>query len=167
MGWKYRLRQFLNHLQADEGAVDDDLVRELLPADAHALFRNMSAGDQRHALCVLHALEWDGEPSLALGRAALLHDVGKACGDLKLWHRVLGVAAEAVDETLLSRLASADRGLYVQAHHAELGALLCERVGLSSFAVDLVRYHESSLEEIEDPVLREALVPLKEADDAC
>ena len=167
MSWKYRLQQFLSHMQANECAVDYDVVEELLPAEACALFRGMSAGDQRHAVCVLKALCAGEEPPLALKRAALLHDVGKSCGDLKLWHRVLGVAAEAVDEGLLSRLASSDSGLYVQAHHAELGALLCERVGLSPFTVDLVRYHESSGEEIADPALREALAALREADDAC
>ncbi|MFO7917986.1 MAG: hypothetical protein R6V13_07900 [Anaerolineae bacterium] len=167
MGWKYRLRQFLDHLQADEAGVDYGPAKELLSAEAFALFRSMSVGDQRHALCVLRALDRGGGPPLALKRAALLHDVGKACGDLKMWHRVLGVAAEAVDEALLSRLASSDRGLYVQAHHAELGALLCKEVGLSPFVVDLVRYHESPLEEIEDPALREALAALKAADDIC
>lgn len=167
MGWAYRLRQFLDHLRAERTGVDCAPARELLPAEAQALFRSMSAGDQRHALCVLRALDRDGEPSLALRRAALLHDVGKVCGDLKLWHRVLGVAVEAVDEGLLSRLAASDGGLYVQAHHAELGARLCEEVGLSPFVVDLIRYHESPLDEIDDLSLREALATLKAADDVC
>ncbi|MFP3897208.1 MAG: HDIG domain-containing metalloprotein [Anaerolineales bacterium] len=161
------MRQFLGHLQADEMEMDYGPAKELLPAQAFALFRGMSAGDQRHALCVLRVLDRDGEPSQALRRAALLHDVGKACGDLKMWHRVLGVAAGAVDETLLSRLASSDDGLYVQAHHADLGARLCEEVGLSPFVVDLVRYHESPLEEMDDPTLHEALAALKAADDVC
>ncbi len=167
MGWKYRLRQFLNHLQADEAGVDYDLVEELLPAEACELFRGMSAGDQQHALCVLRALGREGEPSLALKRAALLHDVGKSYADVKLWHRVLGVAVEAVDETLVSRLPPSDGGLYLQAQHAELGALLCEKVDLSPLAVNLVRYHESPVEEMDDPTLREALVALKAADDVC
>jgi hypothetical protein len=166
MRWKYRLRQFLSHLQVPEDALDYGVARELLPAEAYALFRAMSVGDQRHAVCVLNALCED-EPSLALKRAALLHDVGKSCGDLKLWHRVLGVTVGAMDDGLLSRLASSDNGLYVQVHHAELGALLCQRVGLSPFAVDLVRYHESPAEEIADPALCGALVALKKADDAC
>ncbi|MEA3406959.1 MAG: hypothetical protein U9R48_02620 [Chloroflexota bacterium] len=161
------MRQFLNYLQANESAVDYDLVQELLPAEAYALFRNMSVGDQRHALCVLRALDRDGEPSLALRQAALLHDVGKSCGHVRLWHRILGVATKAVDGDLLSRLAPSDGGLYVQAHHSELGALLCEKAGLSAFVVNVVRYHESPLEEVDDAVLREALVALKMADDAC
>jgi hypothetical protein len=167
MGWKYRLQQFLNYLQANEGAVNYGMVKGLLPAEAYTLFRAMSLGDQRHALCVLRALCAEEEPSLALKRAALLHDVGKSCGDLQLWHRVLVVAVEHLDDTWLSRLASLDDALYVQVHHAELGALLCQKVGLSSFAVDLVRYHESSGKEIADPALREALVALRESDDAC
>jgi len=55
----------------------------------------MPPSDQRHSLNVYRTLLAEGQTSQDLLVAALLHDVGKAGGQLRLWHRVAIVLLRA------------------------------------------------------------------------
>lgn len=175
MHWRYRLAQGLRRIEAQiaPSCIDDDLARTALPAAAYRLFREMSAGDRAHALCVLSYLR-DQAPQVGevLTQAALLHDVGKACAAISLFHRSIIVMLEQTDPQRLEALAQAAPSkpgypYYVHLHHAEMGARKCAQAGCSPAVVALVRYHESDPSDLEDPELHQALIRLQKADDAC
>ncbi len=115
----------------------------LTPAEAD-LFRRLSPGDQRHSLDVFWRLVRAGQTDRTLLAAALLHDIGKTAGRLRLWHRVAYVLLRRLWPGLLYRLAApAPSGhwrhsLYILLHHQEIGARLLARTGSAARVVALV-----------------------------
>lgn len=123
------------------------LSRYLSPGE-QALFRCMTAADQRHSLDLCQRLARDGHVDRDLLASALLHDVGKSIGPLPLPHRVLFSLLRLVSPAAARYLAAADqppwrRPWYLAAHHATLGADLAERAGSNPVVVQLVRGHEA------------------------
>ncbi|MCD6520820.1 MAG: hypothetical protein J7M05_12960 [Anaerolineae bacterium] len=181
MRWAERLKQavrrgwqFLHYVGAYLVPLDDGEAQRLLSEEAYALFCAMSRGDRLHALCVLHYLQQRMQVPNELAQAALLHDVGKAGGRLKLFHRVVAALLQDLDEAWLRRLADADprgRGypFYIHLHHAEIGAARCAAVGCPLATVMLVRYHEDheTASQRLDPSLWGWLQALEEADEHC
>lgn len=170
--WRYRFWQGMTRLAADLGLRSPDLAlaQRFLSPRAWDLFVRLSPGDQAHALCVLRRLMAMGEVSPWLAEAALLHDVGKTCAHLTLAHRTARVLLKRAPG--FSRWAGAGdegwrRSFYVQEHHARLGAAMCEAAGCDPRTVALVRWHEAPPDALPEPDLREALVRLQAADDAC
>jgi len=109
--------------------------------------------DQRHSLRVCLALQARGCKEHDMLAAALLHDVGKAEGRVPFWTRpviVLGkrlhpawlrrvtVAPELIDHAKIPRW---QRELSYAWWHAEVGAQLAERAGLSEQAILYIRTH--------------------------
>jgi hypothetical protein len=128
-------------------------VERWLPAPAIPLFRSMSQADQQHSLRVCRGLQARGCMERDMLAAALLHDVGKAGGRVPFWTRpviVLGkalrpqwvlhvtVAPEIVERADIPRWR---RALSYAWWHAEIGAQLAARVGLSERALLYIRTH--------------------------
>ncbi len=169
----YRCRQALARVRATFRVPDLGRAGVVLSGPAHDLFRGMSRGDQHHGLCVWQEVTAAGDCTPALGQAALLHDVGKSRAHLGLLLRTLVVLLGALDGGLVGHLGGDGsawwrRPFYVQAHHGEIGALLCARAGCPQMTVDLVRYHESAEEcPLDDADFLERLAALRAADDCC
>ena len=172
----YRASQFFRALVAWVPKRELDLLSEYLTPQQAGLFRRMPRSDQRHGLDVFHALRRKQPCSCTppgpwalcaqdkvlraqgpragqlhhdrdLLAVALLHDVGKSDGRLRLWHRVLIVLMEAVRPRLLDQLASDEPRswrypFFVHQHHPELGAELAQEAGCSPTTVELIRRHQ-------------------------
>jgi hypothetical protein len=162
----YRLRQFGRGLEAfvrpslrSAGVAQ---AATLLPAEALSLFAALPVDAQRHSLAVLQSIAdltaADGGapdralPDADLAVAALLHDVGKiaaaqAGAPHGLWVRGPLVLAEALAPTRMAQAARDDRTtgwrytLWVQTHHAEIGAAMAETAGCSARACWLIAHH--------------------------
>lgn len=123
-------------------------VARWLPASALPLFATMSSADQRHSLRVCRGLLARGCDDNDLLAAALLHDVGKA-GRVPFWTRPVIVLGKRFGVGLMSRLAVYPdpalprwrQSLGYAWWHAEVGAQLAERAGLSERAVLYIRTH--------------------------
>jgi hypothetical protein len=170
MSAHYRVRQFLLAAGASlrrERLPDPAIGRLLTPAGVE-LFSRMPAYDRRHALGVLRTLQKQGQEEPDLLAAALLHDVGKTvseAGRLRLWHRVAMVLLGASRPGLIDRIErealSEDpptrkgwrQALFVQAHHAHIGAELALRAGCSQATAELIRCHETTCDPVQDPRL--------------
>ena len=146
----YRVRQFWDALGSASRPVDEAVLRAHLNTAQIALFRCMSAAEQTHALAVLRTVEAEQGTGVgtALAQAALLHDVGKAGGRIRLWHRVARVLLQALHPALLDRLAldephSWRYPLFVLLYHAERGANLSAGAGTDAVAVELIRAHHT------------------------
>ena len=144
----YRVRQFWGALGSASRPVDEALLGAYLNTAQIALFRRMSAAEQIHALAVLRTLEVEQGTGVetVLAQAALLHDVGKVGGRIRLWHRAAKVVLQALHPALLDRLAvdeprSWRYPFFVLLHHDERGADLSAGAGTDAVAVALIRAH--------------------------
>ena len=143
----YRASQFFRALVAWVPKRELDLLSEYLTSPQAELFQQMPRSDQRHGLDVFHAVRRKQHHDHDLLIAALLHDVGKSGGRLRLWHRVLIVLISALRPELLNRLAvdeprSWRYPFFVHQRHPELGAKLAQAAGCSPITVELIRRHQ-------------------------
>lgn len=150
---RYRLQQFWSGVGASLTAQDWAVVRDALsPAEA-ALFERMPVDAQDHSLRVLATLQAQGDVGSDLAAAALLHDVGKVAAPesgayLGLWLRGPMVVVEALAPGLLARLADARPSasvryaLYVQQHHASIGAQWAREAGSTPLTCWLIEHHQ-------------------------
>jgi len=143
----YRVRQFWWALRAQVPADAWPIIEANLTAEQLALFRTMPPSDQRHSLNVYRTLLAEGQTSQDLLVAALLHDVGKAGGQLRLWHRVAIVLLRAFWPAALDYLSRGQArgwraGFVVHRQHPELGAARAEAAGCSPLTVALIRRHQ-------------------------
>jgi len=149
----YRFWQVRQQLGFVSPLTEDELkeVTKRLSADALRLFMSMSPADQRHSLRVcqgLQARHWTDEDMLT---AALLHDAGKAAGRVPFWTRPVIVLVKLCAPHLLTRLtcypvegqnlARWRRSLSYAWWHAEVGADMAGKAGLSERAVYYIRMH--------------------------
>ncbi len=157
--WWHRLIYRLRQVQQQIGFVAPlsssdymEAARWLSP-EALELFKTMSAADQQHSLRVCRGLQARGCTDTDMLAAALLHDVGKAQGRVPFWTRPTIVLGKACAPALLRRLVVAHqtlaqatlprwrRSLSNAWWHAEVGAELAARAGLSERAVLYIRTH--------------------------
>lgn len=153
----YRLWQVRQQLGFVEPltAEERQKVARWLPSRALALFETMSPADQRHSLRVCQGLQARGCIEEDMLAAALLHDVGKAQGRVPFWARPVIVIGKRAAPRLLRRIAAYpdegqhgrkgqprwQRSLGYAWWHAEVGAELAARAGLSERAVLYIRTH--------------------------
>jgi hypothetical protein len=126
------------------------LISVYLPPTQVELFQRMPRCDQRHGLDVFYTLRAKQYDDRDLLVAALLHDVGKSEGQMRLWHRVLIVLIEALRPQLLDMLACDEPRswrypFFVHQQHPELGAKLAQAAGCSPITVELIRRHQEPL----------------------
>ena len=147
---RYRVWQVRHRLLARVTEADLAPMRSLLPPTGQTLFGTMACGDQRHCLDVAAALAATGCTDRELLAAALLHDVGKGEHRVRFVMRPAIVLLKAGAPKLLQRLAGPSalapvgwwrRPFRDAWHHAEWGAILAERAGLSPRIVTLIRTH--------------------------
>jgi len=145
----YRAQQFFRALRARIEPVAWAEVEGLWRPAQMVLFRRMPRYDQRHSLDVARTLRTAGHDHPDLLAAALLHDVAKSAGPLRLWHRVAIVLLKAFAPRWLDWLArEAEPGhwrypFYVHRVHPRVGARWAEEAGCSSLTVWLIACHQS------------------------
>lgn len=146
----YRVRQFFWALGARMSPAAWVEIKALLTPEQVDLFRRMPRYDQRHSLRVMHTLRAAGHRQPELLAAALLHDVAKSSGPLRLWHRVAIVLLRAVSPRWLARLSrEVEPGHWrypfcAHRKHAEIGARWAASAGCSPLAVWLIAHHQST-----------------------
>lgn len=161
---RYRVGQFWGGLLAGAQAIDETPAEAVLTAEELRLFHRMPRDARRHSLCVLQTIqEQDTSPVPGeLAAAALLHDVGKTAASeagayLGLWLRGPMVLTEALAPQVLARLAdprpasSLRYALYVQLHHAEIGAVWAQAAGASPATCWLIAQHQVKGERADWP----------------
>jgi hypothetical protein len=159
----YRVQQFLQAVRAvirPEPGLKELPARYLSP-EALSLFEAMPSYDRQHAIDVARALQGEGYQNSDLLAAALLHDAGKTVqqdGPLRLWHRVAVVLLRAVEPGMLEKIGDDRPGswrypFHVQRCHAAIGAELARGAGCSARTVELIRCHEDTASQVNDPEL--------------
>lgn len=148
MGVLYRVRQFALALGAPVSRESTKDLAQHLNRRQLGLFDTMSSADRHHCTAVLRTLQDDGFSDPSLLTAALLHDVGKTLGPVRIWHRVVAVLARAFVPSWWESV-DAEPGtwlypLYVHRHHATLGSQLAAQAGCGEDTVWLIAHHEDA-----------------------
>jgi len=146
-GLTYRVRQVWEALRAHRDPADLAAARTLLSPNLWALFTQMPANEQAHALRVFRRLRQTNCAHADLLTAALLHDVGKALQRPRLWERVAAVLAQACCPRLASRWGQGEargwrRPFVIAAQHPHWSARLAASAGASPRTVELIRAHQ-------------------------
>lgn len=149
----YRVKQYVNGLNASISAEDWLVIRSILTSDESELFARMPVEMQKHSIDVLSALKRAGHLHSELAVAALLHDVGKITADqagvrLSLWLRSILVLWEKIWPGGLAQFASRETAhgwrysAYVHLHHPTIGAELAATAGVGPTARWLIAVHQ-------------------------
>ena len=153
MGVLYRVRQFALALGAQANGERVEDLSQFLGGHKQELFCRMPSMDQHHCLAVFGTLREAGHTDPSLLEAALLHDVGKTLGPVRIGHRVLAVLGKALFPALWNTLDGQPctwrYPFSVHRRHAALGAELAEEAGCTSDVVWLVAHHEDERRDVE------------------
>lgn len=150
-----RSRQLFRALFSKMEPSDYRFVEEHLNVTEKRLFYNMEPSIQKHCVNVAYSIlisMSDSEESNSpfLIKAALLHDIGKSRGSIRLFDRVCFVMsiklsprftlwmAQPRKNSWLPRIGQA---FYVHCYHGEIGASLAEKAGLSVEMIYLIKNH--------------------------
>jgi hypothetical protein len=148
LGVLYRVRQFTLALGAQVYLEGTEDLSQYLNRRQLDLFHSMSSADRHHCAAVWRTLQEDGYNDPSLLTAALLHDVGKTLGPVRIWHRVVAVLARALVpatwESIDAKPGTWLFPLYVHRHHATLGSQLAAQAGCREDAVWLIAHHEDA-----------------------
>lgn len=146
-----------------------EVTAVLNPAEL-ALFTQFSANDQWHSVRVLRLVRAAGCDEPALYKAALLHDIGKTRMPLTMIDRIVVVMGSRLWPGKTAVWGSGEvhgwrRPFVVKAQHPAWGAEMVATAGSDLLTITLIRRHQDTVEEVEEPKLRELLRVLQWADD--
>lgn len=148
---KYRVGQGLAYLRPRRASQIDEHLRALLRPSEFGLLCGLSTADKAHHVNVYNRLVRHGVNDPNVLTAALLHDVGKNDGQMRvgLVHRTAAVVVASVAPNAVRRMADRDgrswrRGFWLIVAHPERGALMAEAAGCSERVCWLIAHHHDS-----------------------
>ena len=169
MGILYRVRQFALALGAQASGERVEDLSLFLDGRKHDLFCEMPPMDQHHCLAVFRALREAGHDDPSLLEAALLHDVGKTLGPVRIGHRVLAVLGKTFFPAPWNEMEEQPGTwrypFFVHRRHAALGAELAAQAGCTPDVVWLVAHHEDERSDVEPGDSRGSLLEALQAAD--
>lgn len=149
-----RLRQLYNALTADFSFSDVLYMRARLDEQEVQLFFQMGVMEQKHAVNTARTVERLIKKAVKpvdkklLIKAALLHDVGKLQGSMKVWHKGACIFMDRFFPEKAQQMASFDEpkgslayALYVYYNHPRIGARKVEKISSDYRLPILIRFH--------------------------
>lgn len=163
-----RVKQFWAAITAHVTEEEADWVNRSLSKEEAKLFWRMNLPDRQHAIRVARtAMQLADETAEAIDRelllrAGLLHDVGKAKGDVSTMDKVLTVLGHKFASRMMmswgregrgSRIDNLRHACYVYYHHPQRGADFLRQIGEEERLIELVLAHHTPMRSGDSPML--------------
>lgn len=155
---KYRVWQLWRTLRpSDLGSSEEAEIASILSAGEVDLFCRQKPADKQHSFRVKRTIEASGSESEDLLKAALLHDIGKTCGDITWWDRAVVVISESLVPSYSDRWSNGSgkgwsRPFVMKVKHPEWGADAASAAGSAPLTVELIRWHQRSDRDIKPDI---------------
>lgn len=163
----YRVKQFMWGLRSYFEKVDDDYIDKFLDKNEKELFNKLKHNEKYHCIRVcknaIDIAEYKGNniDIKTVGKAALLHDIGKGEYSLSLLEKSVLVILNKVTKGKLKNYSNI-KSIDIYYNHAEKGAnILKEFKVYDKEFLDTIRYHHYKYKDIDNELLQ----IIKESDD--
>lgn len=146
----YRVKQFLWGIKSLYKEIDEDLIKRFLSEDEIVMFKSLKINDQHHCIRVCKdSLEVNRDFELnieeyKLGKAALLHDIGKTKLYLSLIEKSIIVILDKITSGFIRRFDNIKQ-IDIYYNHPKIGYDLLKDKGYPIYLLEVVRDHHNKL----------------------
>lgn len=144
----YRVKQFIWGFISLYKKVDYDFVAKYLSDDEIKAFKKLKNNDQHHCIRVCKdSLQYNKEHSInvdenILGKAALLHDIGKGICHLSLIEKSIIVILDKITKGKLKKYNNIKQ-INIYYNHPQIGYNMIRNLGYTKDILEVVRYHHN------------------------
>lgn len=144
----YRVKQFFWGLKSLYTKIDEDLVKKFLTKDEIDIFKQLKINDQHHCIRVCKdSLEANKNfefniNEYILGKAALLHDIGKTKLHLNLFEKSIIVILDKLTRGRIRKFKNIKQ-IDIYYNHPEIGYDILKDKGYSKEVLEVVREHHN------------------------
>lgn len=150
-----RIKQFIYAVTGKLKPQDHQFIQNILNEKEQNLFYHMDLSTQTHCLRVAYtchrlARQYPAINREVLIKAALLHDIGKKAGEIKIWQKVAIVLGHRFTPALARHLiirgrvkpqAGLARAFYIHYIHPRRGSLMAARADTAPAVSNLIATH--------------------------
>jgi putative nucleotidyltransferase with HDIG domain len=144
----YRVKQFIWGINSLYKKVDYAYVSQFLNKDEIDIFKKLKNNDQHHCIRVCRdSLQYNKEYFInlneyKLGRAALLHDVGKGKLHLSLIEKSIIVILDRITKGKLKKY-NKIKQVNIYYNHPKIGFNILKDLGYEDELLEVVKYHHN------------------------
>ena len=144
----YRVKQFFWGLLSLYKKTDDKFIAKFLNKDEIEMFKKLKINDQHHCIRVCkEALEVNDSFELKidqykLGKAALLHDIGKIKLHLNLFEKSIIVILDKLTKGYIRKFDNIKQ-INIYFNHPKIGYYMLKEKGYSEELLEVVKYHHN------------------------
>lgn len=154
----YRVKQFLWGIKSLYRDIDIEYVKKFLTEDEIKIFKKLKINDQHHCIRVCKdSLEINRNYELnineyKLGKAALLHDIGKTKFHLNLVEKSIVVILHKLTRGYIKKYKNIKQ-IDIYYNHPKIGYEILKEKGYSKDILEVVRYHHTKNRMIDNEYL--------------
>jgi len=154
----YRVKQFLWGIKSLYRDIDIEYVKKFLTEDEIKIFKKLKINDQHHCIRVCKdSLEMNRNYELnideyKLGKAALLHDIGKIKFHLNLVEKSIVVILHKLTRGYIKKYKNIKQ-IDIYYNHPKIGYEILKEKGYSKDILEVVRHHHTKNRMIDNEYL--------------
>lgn len=155
----YRIKQFIWAIESYFKKIDYDYIENYLTKDEIIMFNKLKKNDRYHCIRVcrdsLQLLKDDNIKldEYTLGKAALLHDIGKSEYSLNLIEKSSIVLLDKISKGNLKKYDNIKQ-LNIYYNHPKIGYEMLKIHNYDKKLLDVVRYHHINIDKVKNKKLK-------------
>ncbi|MBD7916396.1 HD domain-containing protein [Clostridium sp. Sa3CUN1] len=157
----YRVKQFIWGFTSLFKKIDDTYLTKFLDEEEIKIFNKLKHNDKHHCIRVCKdSIKMRNSLNInvdmyRLGRAALLHDVGKSVKHLSLIEKSILVILDKITNGKIKKYTNIKQ-INVYYNHPKIGSEILKNNGFNNDKelLDIVQYHHSSIAKFDNEMLK-------------